>query len=105
MTFKTRLLAVAAVGVALALPMSASAHRGWMVPAFTNRGIELGKMTAIASIIAVHELMYEARLLSASSFRPLEVFTVIAIIYFVVIYPIAGSTEKPLSRYFKALSD
>ncbi|MGE0718607.1 MAG: amino acid ABC transporter permease [Alphaproteobacteria bacterium] len=58
-----------------------------MVPAFTNRAIELGKMTAIASVIAVHELMYEARLLSASSFRPLEVFTVIAIIYFVVIYP------------------
>jgi len=36
MTFKKRLLAVAAVGVALALPMTASAHRGWMVPSFTN---------------------------------------------------------------------
>ncbi|MCC7276662.1 MAG: amino acid ABC transporter permease [Alphaproteobacteria bacterium] len=58
-----------------------------MVPAFTNRGIELGKMTAIASVIAVHELMYEARLLSANTYRPLEVFTVIAVIYFVVIYP------------------
>jgi polar amino acid transport system permease protein len=58
-----------------------------MVPAFTNRGIELGKMTAIASVIAVHELMYEARLLSSQTFRPLEVFTVIAVLYFVVIYP------------------
>ncbi len=58
-----------------------------MVPAFTNRGIELGKMTAIASVISVHELMYEARLLSSQTFRPLEVFTVIAILYFVVIYP------------------
>ncbi|BBK31657.1 amino acid ABC transporter membrane protein 2 (PAAT family) [Stella humosa] len=58
-----------------------------MVPAFTNRGIELGKMTAIASVISVHELMYEARQLSATTFRPLEVFTVIAVLYFVVIYP------------------
>ncbi|WP_374444556.1 amino acid ABC transporter permease [Stella sp.] len=58
-----------------------------MVPAFTNRGMELGKMTAIASVISVHELMYEARLLSSQTFRPLEVFTVIALVYFAVIYP------------------
>ena len=30
---------------------------------------------------------HEARLLSANSYRPLEVFTVIAVVYFVVIYP------------------
>jgi uncharacterized GH25 family protein len=39
MTFKKRLLAVAAPlligGMALALPMSASAHRGWIVPSAT----------------------------------------------------------------------
>lgn len=58
-----------------------------MVPAFTNRAIELAKVTAIASVITVHELMYEARLLSANTYRPLEVFTVIALVYFVVIYP------------------
>lgn len=59
-----------------------------MLPAFTNRAIELGKMTAVASIVAVPELMYEARLLSSNTFRPLEVFTVIGVIYFVAIYPI-----------------
>ncbi|MBO9707890.1 MAG: DUF4198 domain-containing protein [Caulobacter sp.] len=35
MTLKKRLLAVAAAGVALALPLSASAHRAWMVPSAT----------------------------------------------------------------------
>jgi hypothetical protein len=36
MTFKKRLLAVAAPGlVALALPLAANAHRGWIVPSFT----------------------------------------------------------------------
>jgi polar amino acid transport system permease protein len=58
-----------------------------MIPAFTNRAIELAKMTAIASVIAVHELMYEARSLSSITFRPMEVFTTVALIYFFMIYP------------------
>lgn len=35
MTLKKRLLAVVAAGVALALPLSASAHRAWMTPSAT----------------------------------------------------------------------
>lgn len=58
-----------------------------MVPAFTNRGVELAKMTSIASVITVHELMHEARTLSTQSFLPLETFTIVAVIYFVLIYP------------------
>lgn len=72
-----------------------------MVPAFTNRAIELAKVTSIASVITVHELMYEARLLSANTFRPLEVFTVIALVYFVVIYP-ATLLSYRLERRFAA---
>jgi polar amino acid transport system permease protein len=72
-----------------------------MIPAFANRAIELAKVTAIASIISVHELMYEARLLSANTFRPLEVFTVIALVYFVVIYP-ATLLSYRLERRFAA---
>ncbi len=58
-----------------------------MIPAFTNRAVELAKMTSIASVLAVHELMYEARLLSTQSYLPLETFTVVAVIYFLLIYP------------------
>jgi polar amino acid transport system permease protein len=58
-----------------------------MIPAFTNRGVELAKMTSIASVITVHELMHEARTLSTQSFLPLETFTVVAAIYFILIYP------------------
>ncbi len=58
-----------------------------MVPAFTNRAVELAKMTSIASVITVHELMHEARTLSTQSFLPLETFTVVAFIYFALIYP------------------
>jgi polar amino acid transport system permease protein len=72
-----------------------------MLPAFTNRAVELAKMTSIASVIAVHELMYEARTLSTQSFLPLETFTVVAAIYFILIYPgtlAAYLLERRLAR-------
>jgi len=68
-----------------------------MLPAFTNRGIELAKNTSIASVIAVQELMYQGRALSAAFYRPLEILTAVGIIYFVLIYPgawFAGRLEK-----------
>ncbi len=58
-----------------------------MIPAFTNRAVELAKMTSIASVITVHELMHEARTMATQSFLPLETFTVVAAIYFILIYP------------------
>uniref|UniRef100_UPI000D34232C amino acid ABC transporter permease n=1 Tax=unclassified Variovorax TaxID=663243 RepID=UPI000D34232C len=58
-----------------------------MLPAFTNRGIELAKNTSIASVIAVQELMYQGRALSSAYYRPLETLTAVAVIYFVLIYP------------------
>jgi len=58
-----------------------------MLPAFTNRGIELAKNTSIASVIAVQELMYQGRALSAAFYRPLEILTAVGLIYFLLIYP------------------
>ncbi len=58
-----------------------------MLPAFTNRGIELAKNTSIASVIAVHELMYQGRALSSAYYHPLETLSTVAVIYFVLIYP------------------
>jgi len=65
-----------------------------MLPAFTNRGIELAKNTSVASVIAVHELMYQGRALSAVSYRPLEMLTAVAVIYFVLIYPGAWAASR-----------
>ena len=58
-----------------------------MLPAFTNRAIELAKVTSLASVLAVHEIMYQGRLLSSTYYRPLEILTVVALVYFVLIYP------------------
>ncbi len=58
-----------------------------MLPAFTNRAIEVAKMSSLASVLSVHELMYQGRLLSSTYYRPLEILTTVAFIYFVLIYP------------------
>jgi len=56
MTLKTRLFAVAAAGLALALPLSASAHRAWMVPSFTVLSGDASWVTVDAAIS--NELFY-----------------------------------------------
>lgn len=65
-----------------------------MVPAFTNRAVELAKTSSLASVLAVHELMYQGRLLSSTYYRPLEILTVVALTYFVLIYPLSFASQR-----------
>lgn len=58
-----------------------------MLPAFTNRAIEVAKMSSLASVLSVHELMYQGRLLSSTYYRPFEILTTVAFVYFILIYP------------------
>ena len=57
-----------------------------MIPAFMERSIELLKTTTLVSTIAYTDLMYYANDISQQTFRPLEVYTVVAVIYFVLIF-------------------
>ena len=56
-----------------------------MIPAFLERAIELMKTTTLVATIAYADLLYAANEISQKTFRPLETFTVAALIYFVVI--------------------
>lgn len=58
-----------------------------MVPAFSNRALELAKMTTLASTISYAELLYQAQMVSAVQFDPIETFTSVAVVFFVVLYP------------------
>lgn len=57
-----------------------------MIPAFMERAIELMKTTTLVSTIAYADLLYDANTIAQKTYRPLETFTVAALIYFVVIY-------------------
>jgi|TARA_R110001583_G_scaffold195355_2_gene372146 polar amino acid transport system permease protein len=60
-----------------------------MIPAFMNRIIELIKMTSLASVIAYGELMYQAKTISTITFNPIEMYTSVALIFFVLIFSVA----------------
>ena len=72
-----------------------------MLPALTNRGIEIFKMTTLASAIAYVELLQQGKLLASLNFNPIETYTVIAVVFFVCLLPLVQATyalERRLGR-------
>jgi polar amino acid transport system permease protein len=58
-----------------------------MVPPFMNQSITQLKNTSLVSTIAVPDLLYQGTLITADTYRPLEVYTVVALIYFAILFP------------------
>ena len=72
-----------------------------MVPAFLERAIELMKTTTLVSTISYADLLYQANTIAQSTYRSLEVFTVAAAMYFVVIFACSlavGRLERRMGR-------
>jgi len=65
-----------------------------IIPPLTGRYIETIKLTSLASIIAVDELLHSGQNLISVSYRPLEVYTVIAILYLAIIVPLTLVLKK-----------
>ena len=59
-----------------------------MIPSFINQTIMQLKNTSLVSVVAVGDLLYQGSVITASSYRPLEVYTTIAVLYFVVLFPL-----------------
>ena len=57
-----------------------------MVPPFVDRSFELTKTTALASTLAYAELLYQAMQVNSITFRPMEVYTTIAVMYFLLLF-------------------
>ena len=57
-----------------------------MIPAFMERAIELMKTTTLVATISYADLLFAANEISQKTFRPLETYTVVALVYFVVIF-------------------
>ncbi len=58
-----------------------------MVPPFMNQSIIQLKNTSLVSTIAVPDLLYQGTLITADTYRPLETYTAIALIYFAMLFP------------------
>ena len=58
-----------------------------MVPPLVNQSITQLKNTALLYVVAVPDLMYTGSIVTAETFRPLEVYTSVAAMYFIILYP------------------
>jgi polar amino acid transport system permease protein len=72
-----------------------------MIPPFVNQSITQLKNTSLVSTIAVPDLLYNGTLVTADTYRPLEVYTVVALIYFALLFPstlLAQAYERRLAK-------
>jgi len=72
-----------------------------MIPPFMNQSIIQLKNTSLVSTIAVADLLYQGTIITAATYRPLEVYTMVAVIYFLVLFPltlVAQQVERRLAR-------
>jgi polar amino acid transport system permease protein len=75
-----------------------------MMAPYVNQSVTQLKNTSLVSVIAVPDLVYNATLINAETYRPLEVYTVVALIYFAILFPatLAGRRLERGMTYDKA---
>ena len=60
-----------------------------MIPAFLERAIELMKTTTLVATVSYADLLFQTNEVAQKTFRPLEVFSTAALIYFAVIFGVS----------------
>lgn len=71
-----------------------------MLPAFANTFISFLKFSSLVSILGVADLTYRAQVVATQTFRPLELFTMLAVVYFFLCFilsQLVGILEKSMA--------
>jgi polar amino acid transport system permease protein len=74
-----------------------------MIPPLINEFATLIKLTSLGSVLAVNELLHEAENLINNTYRPLEIYTAVAIAFAIMIYPFIYASQR-LERHWKIRS-
>jgi polar amino acid transport system permease protein len=69
-----------------------------MVPPFVNQSVLQLKNTSLLYVVAVPDLMYTSYEISARTYRPLEVYTTVGLIYFFILYPLTLMAKRLEAR-------
>jgi polar amino acid transport system permease protein len=69
-----------------------------MLPAFGSLLSVTIKDTAIASVIAVPELMRQSETVAGQSFQPIEVYTFAMLVYFLILFPVTRGIDRVYRR-------
>ena len=58
-----------------------------MVPPLVSQSIMQLKNTSLLSVLAVPDLLYQGQVIAHDNYRPLEVYTLVAVAYFLILLP------------------
>jgi len=75
-----------------------------MVPNLMGLYISELKNSSLASVIAVNELLHRSNILISETYRPLEIYTAVAVVYLIMILPlvwVSRVVERHLARIDK----
>lgn len=59
------------------------------IPVLLTNGISIFQQSALVAIVAVQDLMYQGKTLATQTYRPIETFTIVALFYFAVSFPVS----------------
>lgn len=69
-----------------------------MVAPFTERSFEIIKTTSLASTLAYGELLYQGMIIASETYRPLETYTLLALIYFLLLFSLSSLAKLGETR-------
>ncbi|GAB7528738.1 amino acid ABC transporter permease [Pseudomonas sp. 3A(2025)] len=69
-----------------------------MVPPLVNQSIMQLKNTSLLSVLALPDLLYQGQIIAHDTYRPLEVYSVIAVVYFIILLPATMLSKRLETR-------
>lgn len=69
-----------------------------MIPPIVSQSVLQFKNTSLLYIVSVPDLMYAATTIVSDSYRPLEVYTGVAVIYFILLWPLQKLAKRLEAR-------
>ncbi|HSZ93638.1 MAG TPA: ectoine/hydroxyectoine ABC transporter permease subunit EhuD [Acetobacteraceae bacterium] len=64
-----------------------------IIPSIGNFFVSIFKDSALVSVITMRDLMFSGELLASATYKHFEIFTMVAVIYFLISYPTAKFVE------------
>ncbi len=64
-----------------------------IIPSLGNFFVSIFKDSALVSVITMRDLMFSGELLASATYKHFEIFTMVAVIYFLISYPTAKLVE------------
>lgn len=65
-----------------------------MVPPLVGQTIMQLKNTTLLSVLTIPDLLYQAGFISSTTYRPMEVYTVIGILFILILFPLSALSRR-----------